>query len=208
MNKTLTLPLLLLSMIGLSSCASNAKMASQTAPMMNGQEADLTKTVTTIDGKALAIKEVIGDKPSVLVFYRGGWCPYCNKQLARLRKITKQINNLGYKLIAVSPDKVSKFQETVKKEKLDYTVVSDSDLIIAKEFGLTFKVDAKTRALYKTYGIDLEAASGKTHYSLPIPAIYVLDSRGLVHFNYVNPNYKVRMNEKILLNALTELKLK
>jgi peroxiredoxin len=204
MNKLL----LIISVLAFISCASNAKMASQTAPMMNGQEADLSKIVSTVEGKEMAIKDVIGNKPSVLVFYRGGWCPYCNKQLARLRKITKQINKLGYKLIAVSPDKVSKFQETVKKEKLDYTVVSDSDLNIAKEFGLTFKVDAKTRAIYKTYGIDLEKASGKTHYSLPIPAIYVLDSTGLVHFNYVNPNYKVRMNEKILLNALKELKLK
>ena len=194
--------------MALISCASNSKMASQTAPMMNGQEVDMTKTITTIDNKIMTLKDVVAGKPSVLVFYRGGWCPYCNKQLARLRKITEQINKLGYKLIAVSPDKVSKFQETVKKQKLDYTVVSDSELNIAQHFGLTFKVDAKTRAIYKTYGIDLEEASGKTHYSLPLPAIYVLDSNGLVHFNYVNPNYKIRMNEKVLLNALKEFNLK
>jgi hypothetical protein len=35
-----------------------------------------------------------------------------------------------------------------------------------------------------------------------------VDTSGLIHFNYVNPNYKVRMNEKILLTALKELKLK
>jgi peroxiredoxin len=195
-------------MLVLFSCASNAKLASQTSPMMNGQEADLSKVVTTVENKTVALKEVTGGKPSVLVFYRGGWCPYCNKQLSRLRKITKQIKKLGYKLIAVSPDKVSKFQETVKKNKLDYTVVSDSDLHIAEHFGLTFKVDAKTRTIYKGYGIDLEEASGRKHYSLPLPAIYVLDSKGLVHFNYVNPNYRIRMNEKILLTALKELKLK
>lgn len=189
-------------------CASNSKMASQTSPMMNGQEVNLSKIVQNKDGKSISVKEVLNGKPAVLVFYRGGWCPYCNKQLSRLRKITKDIANLGYKLIAVSPDKVSKFKETIKKQELNYTLVSDSDLNLAKEFGLTFKVDAKTRAIYKGYGIDLEEASGKRHYSLPIPAIYVIDSDGLVHFNYVNPNYKVRMNEKILLNALRELKLK
>ena len=192
----------------LFSCASPAQMASQTAPLMNGQEVDLDTIIKTSDNKEVMLKKVTKNKPSVLVFYRGGWCPYCNKQLARLRKITKDIKKLGYQLIAVSPDKVSKFQETVKKHKLDYTLISDSSLNLANNLNLTFKVDSKTRAIYKTYGINLEEASGKKHHSLPIPAVYVIDSDGLIHFNYVNPNYKVRLNEKILLNALKELKLK
>ena len=203
--KLILITLLSLTML---SCASNKKMDAQMAPLMNGQEVDKSLMVTNTDGKKVTLKSVANGKPTVLVFYRGGWCPYCNKQLARLRKITKDIKKLGYTLIAVSPDKVSKFQETVKKEKLDYTVVSDSDLVLAKHFNLTFKVDAATREKYKGYGIDLEAASGRSHFSLPIPAIYVVDSKGLIHFNYVNPNYKVRMNEKILLTALKELKLK
>lgn len=138
----------------------------------------------------------------------GGWCPYCNRQLAGLRKITKDINKLGYQLIAVSPDRVSKFKESIAKHKLDYELISDSKLKLAKAFGLSFKVDSKTLFIYKSYGIDLEKSSGESHHSLPIPAVYILDKKGLIHFNYVNPNYKVRLNEKILLSALRELKLK
>lgn len=190
------------------SCASVDEMARQTAPKMNGQEVDLSTKVTSVDGKLVPLSKITDSKPAVLVLYRGGWCPYCNKQLARLRKITKDIKKLGYKLIAVSPDKVTKFQETVSKQKLDYTVISDSDLNLASHLGVSFKLDAKTLAIYKTYGINLEEASGKKHNSLPIPSIYVIDSDGLIHFNYINPNYKVRLNEKILLSALKELKLK
>jgi len=190
------------------SCASNNDMAAQTAPMMNGQEVNLKTLVTNSDNKIVTLKEITKSKPSVLVFYRGGWCPYCNKQLARLRKITKKISKLGYNLIAVSPDKVSKFSETIKKHKLNYTLISDSNLNLADHMHLSFKLDDKTLAIYKTYGINLEEASGKKHHSLPLPAVYVIDSKGLVHFNYVNPNYKVRLNEKILLHALKELKLK
>ena len=200
--------LLLLLTLGLVSCASTTDMKIQNAPLMNGQEINLDTMITNVENKTVKLSTITEGKPAVLVFYRGGWCPYCNKQLSRLRKITKQISKLGYKLIAVSPDQVSKFQETVKKNKLDYTLISDSDLNLANHVNLSFKVDDKTIEKYKGYGINLELASGKKHHSLPIPAIYVTDSKGLIHFNYVNPNYKVRMNEKILLNALKELKLK
>lgn len=200
--------LLTLSFILLSSCASVDEMARQASPLMNGQTPDLKVEVQNIQSESIKLKNILKTKPTVLVFYRGGWCPYCNKQLSRLRKITKDINKLGYQIIAVSPDKVSKFSETVAKHKLDYKLVSDSKLDLAKAFGLSFKVDDKTLMIYKGYGIDLEKASGETHHSLPIPAVYVLDTKGLIHFNYVNPNYKVRLNEKILLNTLKELNLR
>lgn len=199
--------LLTLSLILFNSCASVNQMANQTSPLMNGQTPELRTEVTNIKNEKIKLKTIIKRRPTVLVFYRGGWCPYCNKQLARLRKITKDINKLGYQLIAVSPDHVSKFKESISKHKLDYEVISDSKLNLAKAFGLSFKVDNKTLFFYKSVGIDLEKASGETHHSLPIPAVYVLDTNGLIHFNYLNPNYKVRLNEKILLNALKELNL-
>lgn len=201
--------LVLLTMaLALASCASTNKMASQTAPLMNGQSPDLDTVVTTVEGKDVKIQKFIEKKPTVLLFYRGGWCPHCNKQLSRIRKITKDINKLGYQIIAVSPDRVSKIAESAKKYAKNYTVISDSSLNLASEFRLSFKVDKATLVKYKTFGINLEEASGKKHHSLPIPAVYVMDTKGLIHFNYVNPNYRVRVNEKILLNALKELKLK
>jgi peroxiredoxin len=197
--------LLLLILLG---CASIKDMAKQTAPLLNGQKVDKALLTKDINNNDITIGSILSKKPTVLVFYRGGWCPYCNIQLANLRKITKEIEALGYQLVAVSPDKVLNLKKSIDKQKLSYQLISDSNLVLASSFGVSFKLDNKTLLAYKTYGINLEEASGKKHHSLPIPSVYVIDTDGLIHFNYVNPNYKVRLNEKILLSALKELKLK
>lgn len=201
---------LLMIMIFVSfSCASNSKKNEFShSPLLNGQTADGNILVRNSEDKEIKMSSIYSKKPTVLVFYRGGWCPYCNKQLARLRKITKKIGKLGYQLVAVSPDKVSKFKESIKENKLDYMLLSDSDLNLSTSFGLSFRVDDETYKKYLKWNINLEEASGKKHHSLPMPAVYVIDRDGLVHFNYINPNYKVRLNEKILLSVLKELKLK
>ena len=199
--------MLLLSSILLISCATNKDHSKQSGPLMNGQTPNLETVIKNVEDKNITLMSIVEKKPTVLVFYRGGWCPYCNLQLASLRKITSDINKLGYQLVAVSTDRVEKFKESIAKHQLDYQLISDSNLDLANNFGLSFKVDQETLKKYKKYGIDLEKASGKKHHSLPYPAVYVLDTKGLIHFNYVNPNYKVRLNEKILLSALKELKL-
>ncbi|WP_114324935.1 hypothetical protein [Candidatus Colwellia aromaticivorans] len=48
--------------------------------------------------------------------------------------------------------------------------------------------------------------TGNKRLVLPVPAIYVIDSSGLVQFSYVNPNYKVRLHEELLLKAASLVK--
>lgn len=43
--------------------------------------------------------------------------------------------------------------------------------------------------------------AGDARLVLPVPAIYLIDENGLVQFNYVNPNFKVRLDESVLLAA-------
>ena len=72
---------------------------------------------------------------------------------------------------------------------------------LAKAFGLAFQVDEKTYKIYQGYGIDLEASSGETHHLLPVPAVYLVGTDGVVDFNYVNPDYKVRLSADLVLDA-------
>ena len=72
---------------------------------------------------------------------------------------------------------------------------------VTKAFGLAFKVDSKTVERYKSLGIDLEADSGYDHHLLPAPAVYIINTEGIVRFNYVNPNYRERINGDVLLSA-------
>ena len=71
----------------------------------------------------------------------------------------------------------------------------------ARAMGLAFRVDSATLKKYKKYGIDLTRASGRSHNELPVPAVYLVAPDGTVQFQYANPNYKVRLNRRVLLAA-------
>ena len=158
-------------------------------------------TLRDVDGKPFDLQVAVAKAPTILVFYRGGWCPYCNTQLAGLAKSAAQLKAMGYQIIGVSPDSPAELKKTIGKNQLDYTLVSDSKAQLIDAMGLGFTVDDATLQRYKEYGIDLEKSSGETHHILPVPAVYLVDQSGLIKFSYVNPNYKVRLDGGVLMAA-------
>ncbi|MFP8489233.1 peroxiredoxin-like family protein [Gracilimonas sp. Q87] len=154
-----------------------------------------------IDGETIRLKELVSLKPAILVFYRGGWCPYCNQQLSDLHKIEDQLYEIGYQLLAISPDRPEKLRSTLNNSDLGYTLLSDSPMNASKAFGIAFKVDQETVDQYRSIGLDLEGDSGYDHHLLPVPSVYILNTDGIVKFNYVNPNYKERISGDVLLTA-------
>jgi len=159
-------------------------------------------TLTNVQGHPVRLYSFIEKKPTVLIFYRGGWCPYCNLQMEQLHTIEGQILELGYQLVAVSADRPSNAEKSVLKHDLKYTLLSDSGKTAAKAFGLAFKVDDKTLETYKKFGINLAEASGVDDHILPVPAVFIVGIDGTIIFEYVNPNYKVRLNAQVLLAIL------
>lgn len=135
------------------------------------------------------------------MIYRGGWCPYCNRQLEELRLVEPDLISIGYQLIAVSIDRPGKLKESLDKHNLNYTLLSDSNASASIALGLAFKVDDETINKYKKYNIDLEAASGKSHHILPVPAVFIIGQDETIKFEYINPNYNVRLNSELLLSS-------
>jgi len=155
-----------------------------------------------INGNTVDLMKITQAKPTVLIFYRGGWCPYCNTHLGQLKQIESQILDLGHQIIAVSPDRPSEIKISLDKIEMNYTLLSDNTADAAKAFGIAFKVDDNTLEKYKGYGIDLEKSSGQSHHILPVPAVFVIDTDGLINFQYVNPDYKTRLDPTVLLAAI------
>jgi peroxiredoxin len=191
---------LLFASLGGVQAAELAPAADQVRPILLGSPMPNVALKTT-NGKAVQLKSVVNGKPAVLVFYRGGWCPYCNLQLSDLRLIKKDLDAMGYQLIAISPDSPTELSKTLGKTKLEYTLLSDSKADALKAFGIGFVVDAATREKYKGYGIDLNKASGEKHSALPVPSVFVVDTQGVLQFSYVHPDYSVRMPGNVILSA-------
>ena len=157
--------------------------------------------VRNLEGELINLQDVVQEKPTILIFYRGGWCPYCNLQLADLNKIENQILELGYQLVAVSIDKPEKLKESLDKHKLNYILLSDSKAEASTAFGLAFYVADDYNKMLLSHNMSLEEASGEKHHILPVPAVFIVDQEGIVQFEYVNPDYKIRLDGDILLKA-------
>ena len=169
-------------------------------PLMIGEEIPDLKLKDS-GGKEIRLRAVAEEQPLVLIFYRGSWCPYCNLHLAQLQKIDPQLRGLGYRIIAISPDLPENLKTSIDKNELTYTLLSDSTMAAAKAFGLAFTVDDTTLTKYAEYGIDLESASGEKHHMLPVPAVFLVGTDGVVDFVYANPDYKKRIDSEVLLAA-------
>jgi len=158
--------------------------------------------VKSRDGESVSLKDLVKQQPTVFIFYRGGWCPYCTEHLAALGGIEKQLREAGYQIVAISADQPSKLAETPGQEDIDYLLYSDNTMKAAEAFGIAFTVPESLVTKYKNeYEIDLEAASGMTHHRLPHPAVFIAGTDGKIEFAHVNENYRVRLEPAKVLEA-------
>lgn len=177
-----------------------AESAEEVHPLLIGAQAP-DVTLRDVESNGVGLRTLLAEKPTILIFYRGGWCPYCNTHLAGIAESDPKLREMGYQIVAISPDRPEKLRETLDKSALTYTLLSDSAMEAAKGFGVAFKVESETVEKYKTFGIDLDDASGKDHHLLPVPSVFILGTDGMIRFQYVNPNYKVRLDADVLLAA-------
>ncbi|WP_298734162.1 peroxiredoxin-like family protein [uncultured Chitinophaga sp.] len=170
------------------------------SPLLNGEKIPMAM-LPDASGKMIDLNKTVSQKPTVLIVYRGGWCPYCSKQLSGLQEAAPELEQLGYQLIAVSTDAPAGLSQSASKEKLTYTLLSDADLSLSKQLGIAFKAPkAYWEMLPKTTG-------GKdSDLLLPVPAVYILDRAGVIRFEYINPDFKQRLNPALLKAAATSIK--
>lgn len=142
--------------------------------------------VVNLDGKKMKLSEALGGKKSVLVFYRGGWCPFCNVHLADLGRNEKEVRRRGYQIIAVSPESTQDQRLTKKRDGVGYTLLSDPNADAMGKFGVAYK---------------LEGGPDGTR-TLPVPSLYVIDEKGKIVYAHSDTNYSVRMTGAQLLSVL------
>ena len=174
--------------------------ADQVQPLLPGMKAP-DFTVRNVEGDLFEFTAVQLDKPLVLSFFRGGWCPYCNLHLSEMRLAEKQLKEMGFNIWFISIDKPELLMESLDDPDIGYTIYSDSSLEATRAFGLAFHVDDEMNKRLLSYNIDLEKASGETHHVLPAPATYIIGTDGIINFAYINPNYTVRLHPDVLLAA-------
>ena len=154
-------------------------------------------------GNKVDLDVMLKKGPVVLVFYRGYWCPHCNKYLQKLEDSLSLINAKGANLITITPENHGSIQKTLEKTHASYPVLFDEGLTIMKKYDVAFPVDEKTISRYKEYGIDFTKVNGSINgASLPVPAVYVINKEGKIVFKHFDKNYTKRASVSEILDHL------
>lgn len=181
-----------------TSFAAPAESAEQAKPLGKG-EAVPAVTLKTDDGKDFLLKEETTKQPTVLIFYRGGWCPFCTRQMAELAQSQQKLTDMGYQILAIGADAAGDLPATAEKFDLGYTLLSDAEMKASDAFGLAFYLDEATSKRYE--GRFKLPSKHEGRYWLPVPAVYIIGKDGKVAFVHTDPNYRERLPIEDLLQA-------
>ena len=176
------------------------KDATEVQPLLPGMKAPAFK-LRDASGSEVSFDPENIQKPLIITFFRGGWCPYCNLHLAEMRTAEHELREMGFDLWFLSPDKPELLYESLEQPDIGYTVYSDAKLNAMLQFGIAFRLSDEVNEKYLEYGINLEEASGESHRALPAPSVFLIGTDGLIHFQYTNPDYVVRLHPSVLLAA-------
>ena len=183
-----------------------ASSASEARPLEVGSKIPAASLLTA-DGRPFSLRDAVAKQPTVLIFYRGGWCPFCNRHLADLETIVGELKALDYQILAITPDAPDKLAGVTDKNHLTYTLLSDPHGEALKGFGVAYRLDDITFNKYKdAYHLDLEKWAGNDAHLLPVPSVFVLGTKGDIRFVYSNADYKIRLAAGKVLTAAREAK--
>ncbi|MCD9460069.1 peroxiredoxin-like family protein [Marinibactrum halimedae] len=186
-----------------------AKTAKDIQPIRVGELAPRF-TIQTVENTPYVFDPKTLKQPSLIITYRGGWCPYCNTQLQDLRKVLPEIRELGVNTLFLSGDRPEILHSSLSGETqeaikgLNYTIYSDANMNAARRLGIAFEAKGLINRLVK-FAKDTKASSLELHNALAVPAVILIDKEGTVKYVYTNPDYKVRMPADELLATVKSL---
>lgn len=137
-------------------------------------------------GRAFALSGRLGPRGAVVVFYRGHWCPYCRRYLAKLARAHAQFAQRGAVLVAISPEPCATSAALAAELGLPFPLLSDSEGSVIDSYGVRNGFTTATTLL-------------------PHPAVFVLKADRSVHFKSIDRNYRRRTPIPALFRALDEL---
>ena len=184
-----------------------ADLAAQAPPETAHLLGTVVPDVALIDVESAPIRlSVAVDRPSVIVLYRGAWCPYCNLTLRAYQlQLLPDLEARGMKLIAVSPQLPDGSLSIQERQELTFTVLSDPGNQIAAALGVLTQPSEEALAAQMTMGLDLETFNADGTIALPMPTVLIVDADRTIRWIDVRPDYSARTTPAEIAAALTDL---
>ncbi|WP_216901526.1 peroxiredoxin-like family protein [Nocardia alni] len=163
-------------------------------------------TLEDATGASVSLDDLVADGPAVIVFYRGGWCPYCNVALRTYQtELLPRLGAFGARLVAISPQSPDESLSTAQKAELEFTVLSDPGSGLAQRLGIAFRQADDVLDAQRTLGLDLAKVNVEGSVHLPMPTVLIVDRQRTVRFVDVQPDYTARTEVADIVAALGAL---
>lgn len=150
-------------------------------------------------GRYRTFAELRREGPLVLSFNRGGWCPYCRAELAGWGERTGALANAGGRFVSVAAETGGRAEQLHELVGAEAEVLCDVDHGLALAVGLAFHCDSDLQRRYLACGLDLAEIYGGGGWFLPVPATFVIDTRGIVRYAFVEPDFRHRADPDIVI---------
>ncbi len=195
--KKIVLSLIFLSVISLVNAQQLPFSPKDIKPLKIGAKIPNSE-LTLSTGKKMATNKLFGLKQTILVVYRGGWCPFCNRQLSGLAQIKNDLLTMGYQLVVVSPDSRSTVES--RRYSQNYIVASDDTTQLIRNLGVAYQAPKKLSKILS------KASNGKNTNIIPMPSVFILDGNGEILFEYISKTFKKRISSELLLSIAEDYK--
>jgi peroxiredoxin len=161
--------------------------------------------LTNQAGDRVRLSERLEHGPTIVSFYRGGWCPYCNIEMQGLQSAMSQIEGLGAHILAISPQRPDKAAEMSKDHGLTFDLLSDPQNSVAQQFGIVFHLHDEIQNVYDDLGLELPVWNDDDSFDLPVPATYVINRQSIIQMAFVDPDYTRRLDPTEIIRILRSI---
>ena len=155
-------------------------------------------------GEDISLYDVLEGGPVVLVWYRGGWCPYCNLQLQQIQASLTEIEDAGGQVIAISPELPDMSMSTKEKHNLQFEVLSDVNNRVAGLYNLAYTVPDYVVDHYDL-SFTLNKHNGNDNTRLPLAVTYIINRDGVIEYAFLDADYKNRASPEEIITELKQI---
>lgn len=196
--------IIVLIILNMNLYAQNERRVNEAKGLIPGAKAPLFKAIDR-SGIEFSLENALKKSPVVLIFYRGFWCPVCNKHLAQIQDSLQLIHDKGAIVIAVSPEKPEYLDKMAEKSGASFTLLYDENYKISDAYDVTFKPETKQLFVYNTIlGAHLKETHSDESQRLPIPSTYIINQDGIIIWRQFDPDYNNRSSISEIVKILSE----
>jgi peroxiredoxin len=153
-------------------------------------------------GRVVRLSERLTHGPVVLLFVRGGWCPFCTLTLRGYQAALPAIHDAGADVLAIAPQRTDSCCSMAERDLLAFSTLSDQDNRISDAYGTTYDVEPGMRSFYLRQGHDLPRLNGTSNWRVPLPATFVIGRDGRVLLTHIDPQFHCRLEPALAVEAL------